>query len=70
MFYKHYLQSNSPFTRRLATILMDSHYRGNGNEDVINRSDGRSKDIILFLDVNIETYCIESLEKWHIIGIK
>lgn len=52
MFYQHYLQSNSPFTRRLATILMDSHHRGNSNEDRINRSDGRSKDIILFLDVN------------------
>ncbi|MDQ4023707.1 MAG: hypothetical protein M3224_08295, partial [Thermoproteota archaeon] len=37
---------------RLATILMDSYHRGNRNENRINRSDGRSKDIILFLDVN------------------
>ena len=52
MFYQHYLQSNSPFTRRLATILMDSHHRGIAIKIELIEAMAGQKIYILFLDVN------------------
>jgi hypothetical protein len=53
MSYQDYFNQVVLLVARLATILMYSHHRGNSNEDRINRSNGRSKDIIVFIDVNI-----------------
>jgi hypothetical protein len=52
MSHQDYFNQVVLLVTRLATILMYSHHRGNTNEDRINRSNGRSKDIIVFIDVN------------------
>jgi hypothetical protein len=52
MSYQDYLIQVVLLVARLATILMYSYHRVNSNEDRINRSNGRSKDIIVFIDVN------------------
>ncbi|MCD6038320.1 MAG: uncharacterized protein K0S67_2210 [Nitrososphaeraceae archaeon] len=52
MSYQDYLIQVVLLVARLATILMYSHHKENSNEDRINRSNGRSKDIIVFIDVN------------------
>lgn len=52
MSYQDYLNQVVLLVARLATILMYSYHKENSNEDRINRSNGRSKNIIVFIDVN------------------